>query len=114
MEVELIADGKKKKFKSKKITFRTFRRGTELLKAFSNDEFLGNNYSMEELDEAVDLVLDYFNHQFTKEEFYDGFQVEDALDFLSFFGEVLANIQMNNGKRELLENAGKRAAQTKE
>lgn len=105
MEIELKLDGKKKKFKSKGITFRTYRVGTELLPKIHNGEFLGDNFPMEELDEAVDVVLNYFNRQFTQDEFYDGFEMEDSLDFITLFHEVLLNIQMDNGKRELLANA---------
>lgn len=112
MEIELTLNGKKKKFKSKGITFRTYRTGTELLPKVQNEEFLGNDFPMEELDEAVDLVLNYFNHQFTKDEFYDGYHMGDSLDFVAMFWEVLLNIQMNNGKREIMQNAeGKQKSQ---
>lgn len=111
MEIELVLNGKKKKFRSKAITFKAFRKGTELLPKFHNDEFLGNGYSMEELDESVDLVVDYFNNQFTKEEFHEGFMMEDALDYMALFQQVLLNIQMNNQKREIINSAGKKQPQ---
>lgn len=112
MEIELLINGKKKKFKSKGITFRTYRIGTELVPKIHEGEFLGDNYPMEELDMAVDLILDFFNKQFTQEDFYDGFQMDDSLDFITLIHEVLLNIQMDNGKREILANAeGKRKAQ---
>lgn len=112
MEIELIINGKKKKFKSKGITFRTYKLGTELLPKAQNGEFLGDNFPTNELDEAVDLILDFFNKQFTLDEFYDGFNMDDSLDFITLFHEVLLNIQMNNGKRELAMSAeGKQKTQ---
>lgn len=105
MEIELKIDNKKKKFKSKGISFRTYRVGTELLPKTEKGEFMGNNFPIEELDEAVNLILNYFNNQFTLDEFNDGFQMEDSLDFISLFWEVLLNIQMDNGKREVMQNA---------
>ena len=111
MEIEIIIDGKKKVFRSKEITFKVFRKGTEILPKFSSGEFMGDGYPMEELDEAVDLIVDYFGNQFTLEQFYDGFMMDDALDFIVLFKQVLMNIQMNNGKRKMLEEVGKHKAQ---
>lgn len=111
MEIELKLNGKKKKFKSNKITFGTFLKGTEILPAFQKGEFLGDDYEMEQMDDAIELILNFFNNQFTKEEFCDGYEVEDGLDFFALFQQVLLNIQMNNGKRKMLEEAGKRQAQ---
>lgn len=114
MKIELELNGKKKTYKSNKITFKTFREGTSLLKRFNEGDFLENDYNLDDLDEAVDLIVGYFHNQFTRDEFYDGYMLEDAIDFMAVFQEVLVNIQMNNGKRELLEEVGKKEAQTKE
>lgn len=114
MEIELELNGKTKTYTSKKITFKTFRDGTALLKRFNEEDFLENDYDLNDLDEAVDLIVGYFHNQFTRDEFYDGYMLEDAIDFMALFQNVLVNIQMNNGKRELLEEAGKKTAQTKD
>ncbi len=114
MEIELTLNGKKKTFKSQKITFKTFKSGTSILKRFTDEDFLENDYDLNDLDEAVQLIVDYFNGQFTADEFCEGYMLEDAIDFMSLFQTILANIQMNNGKRELLEQAGKKIAPTKE
>lgn len=112
MEIVLKLKGKNKKFTSKFITFRSYKLGTELLPKAQEGEFLGDNFPIEELDVAVDLILDVFNNQFTLDEFYDGFEMDDSLDFISLFHEVLLNIQMNNGKRNLALSAeGKQKAQ---
>lgn len=104
MELELEIKGKKRKFKSKEITMRTFRDGTVLLTKFNNSEFLDNNYPISELEEAVDLIRLYFGKQFTVDQFMDGFKVEDSQDFMALFSKVLINIQMNDEKREMIDS----------
>ncbi|MDW5524631.1 hypothetical protein R6Z02_12805 [Carnobacterium maltaromaticum] len=96
MELKLKLDGKTKTFKSKKITFGIFRKSVEYLGTLG-ETFLGDNYPQKELDEAVDFIVEYFGC--TKEEFYDGFEMLDSIDFFSLFQAILHNIQMNDGRR---------------
>lgn len=105
MEITLNIKDKEKKFKSKEITFRAFLKGTDLMRKMNSGEFLGDNYDLNEMNEAVELIINYFGNQFTQDDFYDGFKLEDSLDFFALFNEVLINIQMNDGKRSILEGA---------
>lgn len=114
MELQLTLKGKTKTFKSTKITFKTFKQGTALLKRFNDGDFLENDYDLNDLDDAVQLIVDYYHGQFTVDDFCEGYMMEDSIDFLNLFQTILVNIQMNNGKRELLEEAGKKKAPTKE
>lgn len=102
MELKLKLNGKTKTFKSKKITFGIFRKSVEYLGTLG-ETFLGDNYPQKELDEAVGFIVEYFGC--TQEEFYDGFEMLDSIDFFSLFQAILHNIQMNDGRRTVEKDA---------
>lgn len=101
MKLTLILDGQEKVFENKKITFGLFLRATEILKNFLEGKFFDNDYPPEEMQEAKELICHYFGC--TEEEFEKGFMMEDSVDFFNLFNDVLNNIQLNNGKREVSE-----------
>lgn len=101
MELKLILDGKEKTFRSGKITTRMFRRATEIRKAFVGGDFLGENYGGEDLDGAIDFIVEYFGKQFTFDDFLDGYLLEDSADFMVLFLKVLYNVQTNEDKAKV-------------
>ena len=105
MELKLTLDGKEKVYKSGIITVRMFRRATEVRKAFIDEKFLGENYPATDLDEAVQFIVEYFGNQFSVDDFYDGFMISDAQDLMVFFFKVLNNIQTNEEKFKVAEDA---------
>jgi len=98
MELKLKLNGKEKVFKSKTITFGIFRKGTEYLEVIG-ETFLATGYPRNELDEAVDFIVNYFGC--TEEEFENGFEMTDSIDFFNLFQDVLNNIQLNDGRRKV-------------
>lgn len=101
MKLTLILDGQEKVFENKKITFGLFLRATEIMTERIKEEFFGDNYPPEQMQEAKELVCTYFGC--TEKEFEKGFMMEDSSDFFVMFDTVLSNIQLNNGKREVPE-----------
>lgn len=101
MELKLIIDEKEKTFRTGKITTRMFRKATDIRKSFVNGEFLGENYGSEDLDQAIDFIVEYFGKQFTYDEFLDGNMVDDSGDFMVLFLKVLYNIQTNEDKAKV-------------
>lgn len=102
MELKLKLNGKAKVFKSKKITFNIFRKSVEYLSSFG-ETFLADGYPQSDLEEAVDFIVEYFGC--TKEEFNDGFEMLDSIDFFRLFQAILQNIQLNDGRREVEKDA---------
>ncbi|MBP1044844.1 hypothetical protein I6N96_01025 [Enterococcus sp. BWM-S5] len=106
MDLILTIKGKEKKIQSQPINFGLFRRATEILKKYNAGDFLGNDYPTEEMDEAVNLICEYFN--ISSKQFETGFQVVDSTTFFMFFAQVLMSIQLNDGKREVVtDESGK-------
>ena len=105
MELVLVLNEKETTFRTGKITVRMFRRATEVRKAFIDEKFLGENYPSTDLDEAVQFIVEYFGNQFSVDDFYDGFMVSDAQDLMVFFFKVLNNIQTNEEKFKVAEDA---------
>lgn len=106
MELSLKIDGKPKKIKNKEVTFKTFEKAIIYTKRMESNEFLGDNYPIEELTEAKEFICDYFD--VTTEDFENGFIMRDGIDFFGLFSQVLMNIQTNEGRREVeRDNEGK-------
>ena len=108
MELKLTLNGKEKVYKSGIITGRMFRRSVEVRKQFLAGELLGENFGTDELDEVVEFFVEYFGRQFTVDEFYDGFMIGDAQEFVLFLMKVLHNIQTNEEKfKGAVDSVGK-------
>ena len=108
MELKLTLNGKEKVYKSGIITGRMFRRSVEVRKQFFDGELLGENFGTDELDEVVEFFVEYFGRQFTVDEFYDGFMIGDAQEFVLFLMKVLHNIQTNEEKfKGAVDSVGK-------
>ena len=105
MKLTLIVNEQEKVFENKKITFGLFLRATEIITERIKEEFFGDNYPPEQMQEAKELICTYFGC--TEDEFEQGFMMEDSSDFFKLFDDVLNNIQLNNGKREAAEEEGK-------
>ena len=107
MELKLTLNGKEKSYKSGIINGRMFRRSVEVRKQFLAGELLGENFGTDELDEVVEFFVEYFGRQFTVDEFYDGFMIGDAQEFVLFLMKVLHNIQPNEEKFKPVDSVGK-------
>ena len=108
MELKLTLNGKEKSYKSGIITGRMFRRSVEVRKQFFDGELMGENYGVDQLDEVVEFIVDYFGRQFTVDDFYDGFMFADAQEFVLLFLKVLNNIQTNEEKfKGAVDSVGK-------
>ena len=108
MELKLTLNGKEKSYKSGIINGRMFRRSVEVRKQFFDGELLGENFGTDELDEVVEFFVEYFGRQFTVDEFYDGFMIGDAQEFVLFLMKVLHNIQTNEEKfKGTVDSVGK-------
>ena len=107
MELVLQLGGKETTFRTGKITVRMFRRSVEVRKQFLAGELLGENFGTDELDEVVEFFVEYFGRQFTVDEFYDGFMIGDAQEFVLFLMKVLHNILTNEEKFKPVDSVGK-------
>ncbi|MDY7222089.1 phage tail assembly chaperone G [Halalkalibacterium halodurans] len=93
MEVTLVQDGEKKTYFSPDfISGRMMRRAMEIRKEMDLS-FLGP----EELDEVVDYLCEVFGNQFTRDQVYDGLDLDD-LD--TFIRDTLLDILYPKRKRD--------------
>jgi hypothetical protein len=67
VEIKLLIEKKEKTFVPRFISARQFRKGMEISKKVKV-----GIYEPEELDTVVDYVVELYDHQFTRDEFYDG------------------------------------------
>lgn len=76
IEFKLEIDGKEKIFYCTKIKGVLLRKTAAITKTFDK---MADNFSDDVLDELVDYVVDVFNNQFTREQYYEGIELEDMI-----------------------------------
>lgn len=76
IELKLEIEGKEKVFCCTKVKGILLRKTAEISKTFSK---MNDNFSDEVLDELVDYVVEVFNNQFTREQYYEGVELEDTV-----------------------------------
>ena len=103
MEVTLTIKGKKKKFKMGKVSVRLYRETVTLLHEFKNGTFMPDNYESDDIDKAVDYIVTVFSNQFTSDEFLDGFELYDAVEFMQLLNQCMDNVLFNKGRVEVSE-----------
>lgn len=76
IEIELEIDGEKKAYSCTKVKGILLRKTAEVGKVF---EKMAQSVEPELLDECVNYVVEVFSNQFTKEEFYNGTQLDEMV-----------------------------------
>jgi hypothetical protein len=79
MELKLFINNEEKPFTVPFIKARAFRRALEIHKKV---DF--NNLTEEALDTVVDFVVEIFNAQFSRDEFYDGLSTSDLIPTINY------------------------------
>lgn len=100
MKITLDINGKDKEFKSAKITTRLYRKTIGLHSAWRSGEFMPKGYGVEDIDGAIDYILEVFGNQFTADEFLDGYYLGDSVDFMALIDACMDNVIFNEGKVE--------------
>lgn len=103
MEVTLTIEGKKKKFKMGNVSVRLYRETVTLLHEFKNGTFMPDNYQSGDIDKAVDYIVSVFGNQFTADEFLDGYELYDAVEFMQLLNQCMDNVLFNKGRVEVTE-----------
>ena len=88
MQITLEVAGKKRTYVPNFVSGRMFRRTLEVSKELQKG--LGEN----ELDAAVDYIVELYGGQFTRDEFYDGIAVQELVSSI----RESINSVMNKGK----------------
>lgn len=91
IELKLEIDGEIKIFTCTKIKGILLRKTAAISKVFDS---MSKSITDEKIDELVDYIVDVFGSQFTRDEYYNGTDIED----------VVNNIQ--NVAFEIMERAG--------
>lgn len=76
IEIKLEIEGKEKIFSCTKVKGILLRKTAEVMKVF---EKMSNEFNPDILDELVNYVVIVFNNQFSKEQFYDGIDLEEMV-----------------------------------
>jgi hypothetical protein len=74
MQIKLLIDENEKTFQNLFIKGRMLRRALAIHKKM---DF--SNLNEENLDELIDFVVEVFNGQFTRDDFYDGIEVGEMI-----------------------------------
>jgi len=91
IELKLEIDGEIKTFTCTKVKGILLRKTAAMSKVFDS---MAKSVTDEKIDELVDYIVDVFGSQFTRDEYYNGTDIED----------VVPNIQ--NVAFEIMERAG--------
>ena len=76
IEIELEINGEIKRFVCTKIKGILLRKTVGKIKVF---ESMDKGMDEEKLDRLADYMVDVFGNQFTREEFYDGVELDDVI-----------------------------------
>lgn len=76
IEIELEINGEIKRFVCTKVKGILLRKTVSVIKVFTD---MDKGMSEENLDKLVDYMVDVFGKQFTREEFYNGVELDDVI-----------------------------------
>lgn len=76
IEIKLEINGEEKTFTCTKVKGILLRKTAAIVKTFNK---MAEQLSEEEIDELVDYIVDVFGKQFTRDEYYDGTDIEDIV-----------------------------------
>ena len=104
----------KKTYKSGTITFKTFEKGTEVATRLEEGDLIQDGFlTKEAFDLTKEIIVLYFNGQFTADELSDGLVLEDGFDYLGIIFQIVNNIQTNEGRREKVEEGAENGKEKK-
>ena len=96
----------KKTYKSGTITFKTFEKGTYLAQRLEEGDLIKDGFlTAEAFDFTKEIIVLYFNNQFSEDDIEHGLVIEDGLGYLEIIYRIINNIQTNEGRRQQLEEA---------
>ena len=117
-----------KVYKSGKTTMGTLRKVTELAKLVEEREriSLGDDEDAQlkliesidpltDIDKNVELICEYFNHQFTVEDFMNGYQVDSIQDYHLVLYDILfealrgVTVNLSNQKKSVKKTVKKKS-----
>jgi hypothetical protein len=90
MEIKLFIEDKEKTFVVPFVKGRMFRRVIEIYKKYNLDDL-----DPETLDVLVDFIVECFNSQFSRDEFYDGIAADNLIDTILGFINKIAGVGKN-------------------
>ena len=103
MEIVLDINGKETTFKTGKVTVRLYRKTVDLHSAWVAGEFMPKGYTSKDIDQAIEYICEVFGNQFTLDDFLDGYEMNDSLDFMVLINGCMDNVLFNGGKVEKSE-----------
>ncbi|WP_273478268.1 phage tail assembly chaperone G [Ignavigranum ruoffiae] len=113
MEIILVIDGKEKRFKQDTVNYITIRKALEWKDRYQKQSELMNEYfesgidgepdpsiinesqyfdDYKELELTADLVVSFFNHQFTFDDFVNGYYVNNVREFHAIAFEIIGYV----------------------
>lgn len=87
VEIKLLVDDQEKTFVVPFVKGRMFRRVLEIYKEYDLD-----NLNPETLDTLVDFIVDCFNGQFSRDDFYDGVAADKMAKTIMDYVNKIAGI----------------------
>ena len=113
MEIILVIDGKEKRFKQDTVNYITIRKALEWKDRYQKQSELMNEYfesgidgepdpsiinesqyfdDYKELELTADLVVSFFNHQVTFDDFVNGYYVNNVREFHAIAFEIIGYV----------------------
>lgn len=92
MEIKLFIGDKEKTFVVPFVKGRMFRRVIEIYKTYNLDDL-----DPETLDVLVDYIVECFNGQFSRDDFYDGVPAEKLIDTILTFIDKVSGVGLAKG-----------------
>jgi hypothetical protein len=98
MEIKLYMDNKEKTFTVPFIKARMFRRVIEI-----NNKHDLNDIDVDTLDILVDFIVEVFQMQFTRDDFYDGVPSDQMMNLVLEYFNKVAGVAGGKGKSPNLQ-----------
>lgn len=95
IEIELEINGEIKRFVCTKVKGILLRKTVSVIKAFTD---MDKGMNEENLDKLVDYMVDVFGKQFTREEFYNGIELDDVIVKIQKTAETIMEMVTNKIK----------------
>jgi hypothetical protein len=93
VEIKLFVGTEEKTFVVPFVKGRMFRRVIEIYKKYNLDDL-----DPETLDVLVDFIVECFNGQFTRDEFYDGIPADELIDTILNFINKISGVGKNGNQ----------------
>ena len=95
IEIKLEINGEEKTFTCTKVKGILLRKTAAMVKTFNK---MSEELSEEEIDELVDYIVDVFGKKFTRDDYYNGTDIEDVIGNIQSVAQQIIEMASNKIK----------------